>query len=342
MGQPVAREPLARVCPLRRYPWAAGLTAAVGPVWCCRRATATALRRNTRPQTESAQRKASVSEEVPPRVVDPRNTLNALNSREWLSESTSVWTQRGLGAGHSDTEIERLHPAPFSYTDVARVIRMLTKPGQLVLDPFVGVGSTLKAAALEGRRGVGFELYPTFAELAKLRLEREVSADELRVNEQTVMLGDARLLAKRLDPASVDLIVTSPPYWSILNKKSDHKQQQTREAHGLVTRYGDDDRDLGNIVDYDEFIEVLGATLAASAEALKHKGYLVLIVGDFRHKSRYYMFHADIARALEGHGLTLQAMNVLWQRHKRVFPYGYPFAYVPNVHHQNVVIMRKL
>jgi hypothetical protein len=33
-------------------------------------------------------------------------------------------------------------------------------------------------------------------------------------------------------------------------------------------------------------------------------------------------------------------MNVLYQRHKRVFPYGYPSAYVPNVHHQNVVVMR--
>lgn len=211
-----------------------------------------------------------------------------------------------------------------------------------MLDPFVGVGSTLKAAALEGRRGVGFELYPTFAELAKLRLEREVPAEVLGENEQTVMLGDSRQLAKKLEANSVDLILTSPPYWSILNKKADHKQQQTREAHGLVTRYGDDERDLGNIEDYDEFIDALGRTLAASVESLKHKGYIVLIVGDFRHKSRYYMFHADIARALEGHGLTLQAMNVLWQRHKRVFPYGYPFAYVPNVHHQNVVIMRKL
>lgn len=280
-------------------------------------------------------------DEVKPEV-DPRNTLNALTSKEWLSESVSVWNQKGLGAGHAEAAIEKLHPAPYSYTDVARIVRMFTKPGQVVLDPFVGVGSTLKAAALEGRQGIGFELYPDFAKLARMRLEKEVPASVLAENPQTVMQGDSRKLAKRLEKDSVDLIVTSPPYWSILNKKSDHKQKQTREAHGLVTNYGDDERDLGNIEDYDEFIEVLGKTLADASIALKHKGYMVLVVGDFRHKSRYYMFHADIARAMEGHGFTLQAMNVLYQRHKRVFPYGYPFAYVPNVHHQNIVILRKL
>ena len=37
----------------------------------------------------------------------------------------------------------------------------------------------------------------------------------------------------------------------------------------------------------------------------------------------------------------LKAVNVLYQRHKRVFPYGYPAAYVPNLHHQHIVVMRK-
>lgn len=274
--------------------------------------------------------------------VDPRNTLNALNSKEWLSESVSVWNQRGLGAGHADAQIERLHPAPFSYTDVARVIKMFTKPGQTVLDPFSGIGSTLKACALEGRNGIGFELYPDFAELTRRRLATEVPADLLAQTEQRVLQGDSRQLGAGLEPGSVDLVVTSPPYWTILNKKSDHKTKQTREAHGLVTNYGDDDRDLGNIDDYDEFIEILGDTLGTAGAALKHKGYMVIIVGDFRHGSKYYMFHADIARAMEARGFVLQAVNVLYQRHKRVFPYGYPYAYVPNVHHQNIVIMRKL
>jgi hypothetical protein len=53
--------------------------------------------------------------------VNRLNKLNDLSAREWMSESVSVWTQRGLGAGHADAQIEREHPAPFSFTDVARL-----------------------------------------------------------------------------------------------------------------------------------------------------------------------------------------------------------------------------
>lgn len=276
----------------------------------------------------------------PPKV-SPKNTLNDLTASEWLSESVSVWTQRGLGAGHPEAAIERLHPAPFSYQDVARLIRMFTKPGMSVLDPFAGVGSTLKACALEGRTGYGFELYPVFAELARQRLKTELPKGT-RYATQHIWEGDARILAAKLEPGSIDFIVTSPPYWGILNKKADHKVQQERVSAGLSTNYGDDSRDLGNIEHYDDFIDDLASTLALCGEALAQKRYLALIVGDFRHGSRYYMFHADIARAMEERGYVLQAMNVLYQRHKRVFPYGYPHAYVPNVHHQNIVILRKL
>ena len=43
-----------------------------------------------------------------------RNTLNDLNAKDWLASTVSVWHQRGLGAKHPDTQIERQHPAPFS------------------------------------------------------------------------------------------------------------------------------------------------------------------------------------------------------------------------------------
>lgn len=270
------------------------------------------------------------------------NKLNDLTAKEWLSESVSVWTQRGLGAGHANAAIERQHPAPFSYTDVSRIINMLTKAGATVLDPFVGVGSTLKACALTGRNGIGFELYAHFAALTRQRLETEVPPEVLETTAQTIWEGDTRILVNKLEDESIDLIVTSPPYWGILNKKPDHKVKSERLDSGLSVNYGDDPRDLANITDYEGFIEELAVSLSDCARALKHKAYMALIVGDFRHKSRYYLFHADIARALEERGLTLQAMNVLYQRHKRVFPYGYPYAYVPNVHHQNIVVLRKL
>jgi DNA modification methylase len=275
-----------------------------------------------------------------PAEVSPRNKLNDLSAREWLSESVSVWVQKGLGANHADAQIERQHPAPFSFTDVARLIRLFTKRGMTVLDPFAGVGSTLKACALEGRHGIGLELNDTFAGLAQQRLAAEVPGEKLSGTSQTLHRGDARVLVGRLPAGSVDFLVTSPPYWGILNKKPDHKVQQERVADGLATRYGDDPRDFANIAGYPDFVTGLAEFFGACGRVLKGGSYCAIIVGDFRHGGRYYPLHADLARQLEEHGYVLKAMNVLYQRHKRVFPYGYPAAYVPNVHHQNIVIMR--
>src|ERR1035441_3782517 len=194
---------------------------------------------------------------LPSGKVHPRNQLNDLTASEWIPETVSVWTQKGLGAGHPDAQIERQHPAPFSFTDVGRLIRFFTKPGAVVLDPFVGVGSTLKACALDGRSGIGVELNPTFAALARQRITNEVRDMFATKNEQTVLEGDIREVLPKLKDESVDFIVTSPPYWAILKKKEDHKVRQERTSKGLSTDYGDDPRDLGTIEDYSEFLVVL-------------------------------------------------------------------------------------
>src|ERR1700686_3126604 len=136
--------------------------------------------------------------------VDPRNQLNDLTAREWIPQTVSVWTQKGLGAGHPDAQIERQHPAPFSFTDVGRLIRFFTKPGAVVLDPFVGVGSTLKACALDGRSGIGVELNPTFAALARQRLAHEVQDMFATKNEQTILEGDIREVLPTIKNESVD------------------------------------------------------------------------------------------------------------------------------------------
>jgi DNA modification methylase len=279
------------------------------------------------------------TEEVEERVVSPRNTLNALTAKEWITETVSVWRQRGLGRGHPDTAIERQHPAPFSFTDVSRLVRFFTKPGQTVLDPFVGIGSTLKAAALEGRNGIGIELEKEFVKLSKERLKSEVVSADVEPTTQKVLQGDARKVMTTLEDDSVDLIVTSPPYWNILHKK-DHKAIQEREAKGLKTRYSDAKADLGNIPVYEDFLDELTGILAQSKRVLKKNKYMAIIVSDFRDGKRLRMFHADIASRLENEGFVLQGITILHQAHKRVFPYGYPASYVPNIHHQYIVILR--
>lgn len=269
---------------------------------------------------------------------DPRNKLNDLTSSEWIPETISVWNQKGLGAKHPDVKIEKQHPAPFSFTDVARLIRFFTKKDQVVLDPFLGIGSTLKACATEHRRGIGIELNPKYAELSKERMETEL-ADSSNKSEQVVLLGDSRDVLDTLEENSVDFVVTSPPYWNILHKE-DHKVKQERKEHSLDTKYSDSEHDLGNIDDYEIFLDELTGILAKCARVLKPQKYMAVVVSDFRDKSKYIMFHSDLARKLDTVGLEMRGLKVLYQRHKRIFPYGYPYAYVPNIHNQYILILQ--
>ncbi len=70
----------------------------------------------------------------------------------------SFWYQKGLGANHPHAQVEKQHPAPFSFQDVEQLILFFTKKGQKVLDPFSGTGSTIKACAVSNRIGVDIEL----------------------------------------------------------------------------------------------------------------------------------------------------------------------------------------
>ena len=144
---------------------------------------------------------------------------------------------------------------------------------------------------------------------------------------------------RTLNENSVDFVVTSPPYWRILHKQ-DHKVRQERIEQNLETRYSDDSRDLGNIESYPEFLGEVASILGSASRPLRPKRYMAVIVGDFRDKGMYYMFHADLGQIMEQHGLMLKGIKILYQRHKRVFPYGYPTAYVPNFHHQYILILQ--
>jgi len=267
------------------------------------------------------------------------NNLNDLTASEWIPETISVFIQKGLGSGHEDAKIEKQHPAPFSFQDVGRLIRFFTKKGGLVLDPFSGVGSTLKACAINERKGVGIELVKKYVDLTKERIKKEVPSNLIYKKEQKVIRGNALKVIKEFRENEFDFIVTSPPYWNILNK-ADHKVKQERIANNLDTKYSNLKADLGNIDNYDQFIEVLSGFFNDCSRILKPKKYIAIIVSDFRHKDRFYMFHADLARKLEEGNFALKGTTVLYQKFKRIFPYGYPYAYVPNMHHQYILILQ--
>ncbi len=323
--------------------------------------------------------KAAGAPEAQAQVVSPRNKLNELTNREWLRRTKSVWYS-GQGEGPEAAKAAELarkfsrwvaeeegyeaadelmgqafpsvmvsvapprdalkvkHPATFSEVDVARLITFFTKRGQTVLDPFCGSGSAGVAALEEGRRFVGVELISEWHELACARLCEQTGGRKSA--RWAMLLGDARKQLGVLEPESVDFVVTSPPYWNILRKQG-IKARVERQELGLATQYSEDDQDLGNCADYGEFLTRVADILELSARALKAGRYMAVIVSDFREKSRFVLFHSDLAACLEERELLLQGVTVLVQDSKGLYPYGVPNAFVPNVHHQYVLILRK-
>ncbi len=67
------------------------------------------------------------------------------------------------------------HPAPFPEEIPHRLITLYSYPDEVVLDPFTGSGQTLKVARALGRNFFGYETIPTYAELAKKRIDEPLS-----------------------------------------------------------------------------------------------------------------------------------------------------------------------
>lgn len=278
-------------------------------------------------------------------VVDKRNKLNDLTGKQWLPETKSFFYQKGLGADSPDAQIEKQHPAPYSFQDIEKLILFFTKNNMSVLDPFGGIGSTAKACELTGRICTSIELSEKYHKLSLERLETEVG--EGTSKKHTFINGDSCEILKNLESESFDFIVTSPPYWGILHKQ-DQKVKKERLANDLDTVYSSDEKDLGNVSKYEYFLDILiNNIFLQCARVLKTGRYMAIVVSDFRDKNEYVSFHSDIICRLrhskiKGGGiLQLQGTKILIQNHKSLLPYGYPFSYVENIHHQYVLIFKK-
>ena len=197
----------------------------------------------------------------------------------------------------------------------------------------------------DGRICTSIELSTQWHDLSIERLEKEVGIGTSK--HHNFINGDSCIELKKLNTETFDFMVTSPPYWGILNKQ-DQKVKKNRVANNLETKYSEDDNDLGNVADYNSFLDILvQKVLLESARVLKVKKYMAIIVSDFRDGSDFISFHSDLIYRLnrtaipDGGTLKLQGTKILIQNHKSLLPYGYPFAYVENIHHQYILIFRK-
>ena len=97
----------------------------------------------------------------------PPNHLNCMTAKEWIRSQLGVWQFNYNGR---DIRDKTVHPATFPISLATRVIELFTHKGQLVLDPFVGSGTTLVAAQDTERNAIGFDISQAYVDLSHHRL----------------------------------------------------------------------------------------------------------------------------------------------------------------------------
>ena len=292
----------------------------------------------------------------------PANDLNELSGEEWLYFTKSFWTTAYPSElGHAR---RRAHGANKPPRLMARLIEFFTRSGELVLDPFAGVGGTLLGAAIARgpRRALGLELDPRWAAVfeatvADLASEHGGSGPtllDLGSNDPggprgfdpsglELRLGDARAILPALAADSVDFVATDPPYnvqlpMTMAGGRLAETHANRRTDYAMVS---DLDGDLANLPDYAAFLDAMGTVLGEVHRVLRPGRYAVLIVRDAYQSGRFVFTAADLAARADAAGLVPKGDIAWYQAGTRLRPYGYPRSFVPNIAHQHIVVLRK-
>lgn len=257
-------------------------------------------------------------------MINEEKKCNDLSGKEWLQNSFSIW--RDLNKTKEEKDMK--HPASYPVCLCEKLIRTFSKPHSKVLDPFNGIGSTMVAAHNLECYGTGIDLSEEFTKKAEERVGND--------NRITIINGDSFEELDKLKENSFDICVTSPPYWDILNMKRSADKKET-------VNYSDKDNDVGNIPDYNAFINLLGDLFEKVKRCLKKGGYCIVNVMDIRKKSNFYPLHSDLATELQKRGYIFDDI-IIWDRqadYNNMKPLGYPYKFRINKVHEYILIFIK-
>ena len=256
----------------------------------------------------------------------PTNHLNCLTAKEWLKGQLGVWQFNYNGR---DIRDKKVHPATFPISLATKVIELFTHQGELVLDPFVGSGTTLIAAQDTGRNAVGFDLSEDYVHVSKNRLGLEL-VDQTSAR-QIPVLDDARNIPEYIDAESLALIFTSPPYANLLNRPRLNKSRRSRknDQYLKVEQYSQDPRDLGTMP-LEQFTKAMGDIFEPLLPLLKPKAHCVINVADMWWKNKRITIHLELVEELRRRGYELRN-TIIWDRTNivnRVGIFGWPSNYI--------------
>lgn len=208
------------------------------------------------------------------------------------------------------------HPGKMLPALAREAISRYTRPGELVLDPMCGIGTTLVEAAHLGRQAIGVELEPRWAKLAAANIRH--AEDQGAAGSAIALQGDARRLGRDLLNEYRDrcaLILTSPPYGPSTHG---HVRKHPERVVKLNDRYSRNPENLAHLparsgprTRRPAFDEVLGEILAGCARMLRpRQGRLVLTIRPYREQGALVDLPGQLLTLAEQHGLRFCSREV--------------------------------
>jgi tRNA G10 N-methylase Trm11 len=231
----------------------------------------------------------------------PAASLDAAESvplAVWACAQTTGYLQR---AGRYLPE-STAHPAKMLPDLARRITGEYAPPGGLVVDPMCGIGTTLVEAATQGRRSVGVELEPRWADLARRNLGLALPADQVEFGE--VRAGDARHLPQVLGDlaGTVDLVATSPPYACTPGMIDRHAWQHGgRMCRRDTENYSADRANLGHARGA-TYLAEMATIYAGCFQLLRPGGRLVTVTRNLRRQGRVFDLAGQTVRLAEQAG----------------------------------------
>lgn len=267
--------------------------------------------------------------------------LNDLSGAQWARYSKSVEV-------YPDTrsEKQKIHGACFPKSLALQQIEIFTKPGETVFDPFVGVGTTIDAALELGRNGIGIELNSIFVKLALNDLKK---ACKLGLSYK-IIEDDALNLTSHLQKDSIDFILTSPPYSTLLKSVKGNFAYKWREHSKLdpisnPAPYSSRKEDISNLP-YHEFLGTIKKIMELCLIVLKNNCYAVWVVKDYRDLKNnipYVNLHGDVISVATSAGFTLWDIRIYDQtKFRPLVCLGFPSRnFYLNIGHSYLLTFKK-
>lgn len=197
-----------------------------------------------------------------------QNPINDLDLENWKS-LTEIWTDSLWLIPSRDRS--GAHNAEYHGNFVPQiprqVIQRYSKKGDVVLDAFLGSGTTLIESQRLGRHGIGIELLPEVAEKAFARIKSEPNTHGV---QNHIIIGDSssadikekiNIALSHIGKDAVDLVVLHPPYHDII-------------------KFSENPNDLSNKQTVEDFCDSFGQVIENTTEALRTERFLIIVIGD--------------------------------------------------------------